>query len=567
MGSIGVIEDWREGPRSPMAADHHEAMRPGEQEFATPPWVWLWDSSASFFLRAETETHAKMTVEWGVEGGEVFLDLGWERQGSKGFVSCENWPREVVGLKRVESPLPPAGWVVPGGGRGQGDGGSGGFRAAHLEAESSRSTFTPQPPPPESQEEGEYSSPKPKSKVQNPKSLIWGSWNDGIYRDIDQDRILQTADWIKANVPNCRWIQIDDGWAPIPNSQAPMSHFGHFYEPEMLEGDARFPDGMKGLAAAIKARGLRPMIWITPAVHENSSLYIERPDWFQPEARLYFMPELRFLDTSQQETRDFIDRSLDLVFGAWEFEGCKLDFWTMGFEGKHLGFQNPETDGSTERRWFVDAIRKRLPEDGILLHCIDIPFGDPHRSVGFDAFRYYSDSEGSCQNLAMMKEQALWAAFLCGFYRVQRRWIPDGDGMGLFRHFDMPENRYRLWLAFLMGSGTLLELSGWLHAFSNDPRLDLLRRVLPHANPGGSVEVPGFDFAQTDREPPVEWHTLTSSGLKLVALTNWSGSVLTRTITDELGPSEWEDLLTGEVFARGDEIRIGPEDGRLLVAR
>ncbi|HRK22620.1 MAG TPA: hypothetical protein PLX06_12465, partial [Fimbriimonadaceae bacterium] len=120
MGSIGVIEDWREGPRSPMAADHHEAMRPGEQEFATPPWVWLWDSSASFFLRAETETHAKMTVEWGVEGGEVFLDLGWERQGSKGFVSCENWPREVVGLKRVESPLPPAGWVVPGGGRGQG---------------------------------------------------------------------------------------------------------------------------------------------------------------------------------------------------------------------------------------------------------------------------------------------------------------------------------------------------------------------------------------------------------------------------------------------------------------
>lgn len=560
MGSVGVLEDWREGPRSPMAADHHEVMRPGEPEFATPPWVWLWDSSASFFLRSETETHAKMTVEWSLAEEEVILNLEWERQGSARYLSSEFWPGEVIQIMSWANPLPLVPTPVGRGGRGQRDGGSGEYGAARLESKGRRSTSTPQPPPPESQEEGENVLP-------NPKPLIWGSWNDGIYRDIDQDRILQTADWMKANIPNCRWIQIDDGWAPIPIPEAPMSHFGHFYEPELLQGDARFPDGMKGLAAAIKARGLRPMIWLTPAVHEISSLYIEKPDWFQPEARLYFMPELRFLDTSKTDVREFIERSLDLVFGGWGFEGCKLDFWTMGFEGGHLEFQNPETDGPTERRWFVGAIRNRLPHDGLLLHCIDIPFGDPHRSVGFDAFRYYSDSEGSCQNLAMMKEQALWAAYLCGLYRVQKHWIPDGDGMGLFRHFDMPENRYRLWLAFLMGSGTLLELAGWLHASPHDPRLDLLKRVLPHANPGGSVEVPGYDFAQTDREPPVEWHTFSAEGQKMVALTNWKDVALTPTITDGHIGSQWADLFSGDIFGAGEEIPVAAEDGRLLLAR
>jgi len=131
----------------------------------------------------------------------------------------------------------------------------------------------------------------------------------------------------------------------------------------------------------------------------------------------------------------------------------------------------------------------------------------------------------------------------------------------------MPENRYRLWLSFLMGSGTLFELAGWLHQAEEDPRRELLRHVLPLANPGGPVELPGFDFAQEDRRPPVEWRTESSDRRPMVALTNWNAHEMRRTLGETPRGRGWMDMLTGDTFEDEAEIPVAPEDGRLLIAR
>ena len=40
----------------------------------------------------------------------------------------------------------------------------------------------------------------------NRHSAVWGSWNDGIFRDIDEQRLLEMADFIRENLPTVKWM-------------------------------------------------------------------------------------------------------------------------------------------------------------------------------------------------------------------------------------------------------------------------------------------------------------------------------------------------------------------------
>ncbi len=539
-GSARVDEDWRDGPRSDLAGAAHFEMGPGEPPFAMPPLaLFAHPTGERCFVGAMTERNARLAVSWGLAEGGIHLELTWMRWGRETYACSKHWPNESV-------------WIAF-------DKGSATRRA--LEGGWINSMLKPIYLRRLSVGLGHFRPTGPLVRDE----LMWGSWNDGIYRDIDEARILKTAAWLKAHAPNVRWIQIDDGWAPPQNPEAPMSDFSVFYDPNRLADDPRFPGGMAGLAKKIRDLGLRPMLWLTPSVHEMSRLYLEKPEWFQPETRLYFMPELRFLDTSVAEVRTFIDAAFRTAFREWGFEGCKLDFWTMGFDQPDIAFRDPDADGESQMRWLDKSHRKYLPSDGLLLHCIDIPFGSPFRSVGFDAFRYYADSEGSCQDLAKMKEQALWAAYLVVHYQSQGFWMPDGDGLGLFRHFEMPDSHFSLWLAFLMGSGTLVELAGWLHEAENDPRREVLLRVLPHAKHPTYVETPGFDYAQRDGEPPRVWIRRKSMRSRMVALTNWSSSEFVWQAEGVPPEMEWTELVTGTKWTADAPMIVPPESGRLLV--
>lgn len=537
VGSLPVAASLADGRRSPLTANYQFDERIGAQSYAVPPVCVLMDGeSARFVVGVLSETRCRSSMAWSLVDGEIELEVQFDLWGlGRRAPKVSQLDTELLWIEALDH-----GWEL----------GPHAFQGWHRQLD------------------GLAKRPR--------QELFWGSWNDGHFRDIDQERILATSDWLREELPNVRWVQIDDGWAgpspSVPGTLEPggpsldMSDFGVFYRPDDLEGDPRFPNGLGGLAQAIRDRGLRPMIWLTPSVMETSPLYRDHPEWFQDKVRLHFYREMRFLDFSVPEARAYAESVFQKVFREWGFQGCKLDYWSMGFDQHDVECRLGEQTSMEHMRWFAETLRRYVGPDGLLLYGIDLPFGSPLRSKPFDQFRYYADSEGSCQSMDAMREQALWAAFLVGLYQVQRYWVPDGDGLGLFSHFDMPARHFRLWSSFLLGSGTLTELAGWLHQ-AKSPRLEVLKRFVRHARLGDPVELPGYSFSQADADPPALWVRRAETGPNLVAATNWDAKPLLVSLNSELfgGAERVRDILTDEVLALPFEGEIPPEDGRAWV--
>jgi len=532
-------EDWKSGWHSPLTGDVHFEEPVGAPGFGVyPPIVVMVDDGPTYLLGPISERQSRCQWEWGAEEDGMLVVtarlIPWGIDGDEltGPLSSEAWFLEVFPSGQKLEPTVFACYN----------------RALQRELGPTACQRNPNP------------------------GLTWATWNDGTFRDIDSDRILGICDFVRKEIPAVRWIQVDDGWAgpgSVPATEdgsLAMSDLGALYRPERLAGDPRFPRGLKGLADDIRARGLRPMLWLTPAVADGSLLYQEHPGWFLTEARLSWMPEMRFLDFSIPETRNFVEEALDLVFTEWGFEGTKLDFWTMTFEETNVQLAHSERTAIEWMEWFLSAVRARIPEDGLVLHCIGLPFGTPFRAPWCDHFRYYADSEGSCGVQDMAREQALWAAVLSGLYGVQQFWIPNGDGFGLFDHIHLPANEHRRWASFMLASGSTTELCGWLHQKTDAAAVARVKIVAEHARLGGKLTLPGYDFAANPPAPPSVWVHERSPSEHLIGLTNWSDDEVVLTIpTDGKVSVTYRDLFSDRRFTAGDSVTIGSRDGYALV--
>ncbi|HWD37651.1 MAG TPA: hypothetical protein VG944_02300 [Fimbriimonas sp.] len=546
-GSVRIKDDFGEGLRSDLTASYHFDERPGQQSFGLfPPLVVLGEQSNGWILGPTSEQKARCSFGWSLNNqGRVVVDVQFDFWATQRlhYVWPDNYEGETFFVQRL-----PVGKTL----------GPCLFDGYHRSLQG-----------------GGRAGAGPNAKSE----LFWGSWNDGALRNIDSCRIVGAARWLRENVPNVKWIQIDDGWAGPSDAVAgtvengceslEMSDLGVFYRPEFLQGDPRFPGGMGRLAREIKELGLKPMIWLTPTVTQTSPLFLEHPGLFQDYARLHFVPQMRFFDFSVPEARDYVRKCFDTIFGEWGFEGCKLDFWSMGFEQRDIRSRHGKQTAVEWMTWFMETLRSYVGEDGLLIYGIDLPFGSPFRGRFFDQYRYYADSEGSCQDPDSMREQAMWAAYLTGLYQTQRYWVPDGDGLGLFDHFHMPVRHYRRWGAFLLGSGTLTELAGWLHQKAPSERLGFLKRFASHARLGSRVELPGYDFlGAVDRAPSV-WIRHDGPDEKVLALTNWTDSKERHRITVEMlgcgRKVNLRNILTDQLISLPAEIDVPHGDGAAFV--
>lgn len=517
-----VDQDWRSGDPSPLTAPFHFDASPGLQPFGMPRFLALRNEKGGFAFGWEGGTLVHSSVEWRQCETGIELNLRFERpaDGSPWEPPCIRWvsaePRELL-TPRV-------------------------FALAMGELDS---RFHRAPD----------------------QTVTWATWNDGVFRDIDAERILDTSRFLAQTFENVGWIQVDDGWAPEPacvpsdDGSLGMSDLSAFYRPERLVGDPRFPEGMRGLAGRIRDLGFRPMIWLTPAADARSELVLDHPEWFQESCRLHFMPHLRFLDLSVPEARAFLEHAFDLAFDTWTFEGTKLDFWSMGFEQTDATCRAAGRTPMEWMGWMLDAIRQRIPEDGRVVHCIDLPFGGPVRARWCDHFRFYADSEGSCAVPSMVREQAAWTALMTARYGVQRWWIPNADGLGTFPHIGMGPADHRRWVALVTASGTLTELAGWLDR-AEPAAVERVRTATRWAQLGGSVVNPGFDPLATELLPPNVWVCEGQRGT-VVGVTNWSDEPLTVEVPPGVG------LLTNAFDGQPVEtqITVPAGDGALLVPR
>ncbi len=412
-------------------------------------------------------------------------------------------------------------------------------------------------------------------------ALAWGTWNDHNYRQIDHASILAQARWQRENLPQVQWVQVDDGWAPESEATGPveaskcvvsgMSDLGVFYRREYLEqADARFPRGMKGLADDIKALGLRPAIWLTPAVSATSPLFREKPHWFLPGVQFWFTDALRFPDFSIPEVRAYVQRALDRVFGDWGFEGCKLDFWSLGFESANTLQCYRERTSLEWLHWLAAQVRKRLPSDGYFSGCIDISMGNPFRGAYFDNCRYGPDVDFGAGRALFVKEAAYWLAYLNGLARVgEYFWTPNGDGLGVFDSKAWPDRFWRLTAAYLMGGGALVECCGRLWQQADHPRAKVLARLLGLVRRSGRTRCPGYRWADVVGRPPVVW-VREHRDHNVVALVNTGEEPVEVEVSAGTVGALWpngvalEDVLTGARLRFPCRVRVDAEDGVVL---
>ena len=93
----------------------------------------------------------------------------------------------------------------------------------------------------------------------------WCSWYC-FGAEVTAKNISDNLAYIKKNIPQLKYIQLDDGYQP---------HMG-----DWLETSNTFGSNIKTTLQKIKEAGFEPAIWVAPFICDsNSSIYKEHPDW------------------------------------------------------------------------------------------------------------------------------------------------------------------------------------------------------------------------------------------------------------------------------------------------
>jgi alpha-galactosidase len=157
-----------------------------------------------------------------------------------------------------------------------------------------------------------------------PAPRVWCSWYS-FYKEITEGKIrgvLKSLGDLPFDV-----VQIDDGWQVSPGDWIP---------------NAKFPSGMDGIAASIRATRRKAGLWMAPlSVGENSSIYRDHPDWLLKGfdgkplfAGFEWGGKVFALDATHPDAAKWLENTIRTVVG-WGYEYLKLDFiYAGGLPGK-----------------------------------------------------------------------------------------------------------------------------------------------------------------------------------------------------------------------------------------
>lgn len=326
----------------------------------------------------------------------------------------------------------------------------------------------------------------------NRDNMVWGSWNDGIYRKVSEDLILREARYLKEHFPTVRWIQLDDGYAVI----GPPSHgLGTAYEGAAGVDAAKFPHGLRHYTDKIREIGLRPALWIGGLCPHGSKIYKEHPEWFSDYSyRIDFSSPL---DVSLPEVREYMTRALDILITEGGFEGVKHDFWSYLFEDSGAFMTHHDKSGYEYRSWWTGEIRRRLAPDGYLQTGCDIAMGNPFLGEHFTNYRYGIDVSNG--NWEYVKTNFLWGAACFGTHTGDLI-VPNSDSVGLFK--DLPEKEMFFLTNYVMITRSMVEIAGKLSYETGHSRMKWLKKAACCVNNGQDVYVTGFNYRQRSRVVP-----------------------------------------------------------------
>ena len=158
------------------------------------------------------------------------------------------------------------------------------------------------------------------------RPLLYNSW-EGCTFDFNQMRLLDLAN--RAKNLGCELFVLDDGW------------FGKRNDDKAGLGDynvnrKKLPEGMKGLADKIRAKGLEFGLWFEPeSVNPDSDLFRAHPDWALTDSFPNVLGRHQLLlDLTKPEVRDYI---VENVSNVLDDAGITYVKWDMNRHSIALG--------------------------------------------------------------------------------------------------------------------------------------------------------------------------------------------------------------------------------------
>lgn len=323
----------------------------------------------------------------------------------------------------------------------------------------------------------------------NRDNMVWGSWNDGIRRNVNEELVLTEAKFLKENFPTVQWIQLDDGYA-VYNKIA--FGLGVPYEGEAGVDKEKFPHGLRYLSDKIREIGLRPALWIGGLCPKETLIYKEHPEWFIDFS--ICVNDQSPLDVSKPEVRKYMCEAIQVLCKQYGFEGIKHDFWSYAFEHKQNLYTNCDKSGYEYRTWWMKELRNVIAKDGHLQTGCDIAMGNPFLGEYFTNYRYGIDvGNGDWNNV---KTNFLWGT-ACFATHTGDLFVPNSDSVGLLSGLNDNEAMFNI--NYCLVTHSMVEIAGRLSQSNNHERLRILKKAVCNPNNGQDIYFVGFDYRNQEK--------------------------------------------------------------------
>lgn len=333
----------------------------------------------------------------------------------------------------------------------------------------------------------------------NRHELVWGSWNDGLFRDVTHDMLIKEARALKSKFPMVKWFQLDDGYAAFHEAYGGKTSahgIGVAYKNDEGIDMKKFPYGLKAYVDEVKEIGFRPAVWIGCYADKKSAVYKENPNWFINYD--YRIPNTSPFDFSIEDAREFLLSGQDLFTKEYGFEAVKHDFWSYQFETTGDFCKNLTKSGYEYRDWWARELRSRIPEDGYLESACDLCQGNPFLGKYFNNYRYGIDvADGKWDNIRTVMQ---WGT-ACISTHTGDLFVPNSDSIGMFPALSFSEFLY--WTTYVLITRSMVELAGLYSKDGNDEkRVEVLKKATCNVNNGENAYFVNFDYRKSGKNVP-----------------------------------------------------------------
>ena len=399
---------------------------------------------------------------------------------------------------------------------------------------------------------GEINRNHPPRKV-SPVATGWCSWY--CYRmDVTDEIIRDNLDIFKQNVPELKFIQLDDGYQPF---------FGDWFDPNPEYGDVR------QTIADIRAKGFEPAIWVAPFIAQKDSRVLrEHPDWFVKNAQgepldssTVSFGGWRYgpwyaLDGTHPEVQQHFENIFRTMREEWGVNYFKLDanYWGALQGGAHY---QPNASRIEAYRQGMEAVLRGCDDDTVVLGCnapIWPSFGlvTAMRTSGDIRRAWWSFKSLARQNLSRCWQNGtLWDSDPdCIVLTTDSPWNVKGN---------VTDNEWMFHATSIHAVGGFI-LSGDKAEHLHAKELGILKKLL---KPTGK----GARFANTKLETGI-----TDLGdTQYYYFFNWSDTETIDLSVSLIRPAALTDFWTDEALgAHGDSYTVSqlpPRSARLIVAK